>query len=501
MTILKKNIAANLFGNIWQFFMAIAFIPFYIKFMGVEAYGLIGIFTTIQVMLSLFDMGLSGTLNREVARLSALPDKAQDMRNTVRTLEIIYWCLSIIIGIVIMALSSLIAHHWVNPGQLSTATIRQAILIMGFAISLQMIAGFYAGGLIGLQRQVLLNTVNVGVSTLRGFGAVLLLWLVSPTIQAFFLWQIVISIINTFLLAMSLWRGLPFYEKRPVFEKKILGRIWRFTAGISGITLLGAVLSQLDKIILSRMLSLEMFGYYALASVIAMSLGRLISPMFFAVYPRFTQLVSLNDQEELKRLYHKSCQFMSVLIMPVAIVVALFSYELLVLWTHNSAMAEKSHMIVTILVCGAALNGLMYLPYALQLAHGWTNLCLMKCIIFLIVMVPLTIYTTKHYGAVGAASVWLAINLCDFLFSIPLMHRRLLHNEMWQWYWQDIGLPLAAGLLMAGLGRILMESQISPLMQFTNLIIISIATMAFTAVAVPATRNWLTERGLSLIRI
>lgn len=249
------------------------------------------------------------------------------------------------------------------------------------------------------------------------------------------------------------------------------------------------------------MLSLEMFGYYALASVIAMSLGRLISPMFFAVYPRFTQLVSLNDQEELKRLYHKSCQFMSVLIMPVAIVVALFSYELLVLWTHNSAMAEKSHMIVTILVCGAALNGLMYLPYALQLAHGWTNLCLMKCIIFLIVMVPLTIYTTKHYGAVGAASVWLAINLCDFLFSIPLMHRRLLHNEMWQWYWQDIGLPLAAGLLMAGLGRILMESQISPLMQFTNLIIISIATMAFTAVAVPATRNWLTERGLSLIRI
>jgi O-antigen/teichoic acid export membrane protein len=196
------------------------------------------------------------------------------------------------------------------------------------------------------------------------------LWLVSPTIQAFFLWQIIISAINVFLLALFLWRSLPHSENKAVFQKQLLKGIWRFTAGMSGIAIFSVILTQLDKVILSKMLTLEMFGYYTLAGVVAMSLYRLIGPVFSAIYPSFTQLVSIDDQDGLKRLYHKSCQFMSVLILPVAIVIALFSYEVILLWTQNQATAERTHLLVSILICGTALNGLMNLPYALQLAFG-----------------------------------------------------------------------------------------------------------------------------------
>ena len=475
--------------------MAVVFVPLYIKFMGMEAYGLIGIFTTIQAMLALLDVGLSGTLNREMARLSALPGKVPEMRNTVRTLETIYWCLSLFIGLAVMVLSPFLAHHWVNAGRLSPKTIEQAILIMGFVVALQMTVGFYSGGLMGLQKQVLLNAVNVGMSSLRGVGAVLLLWLVSPTIQVFFLWQIAISVLHTLLLALFLWRRLPGYQNNPaVFQGYLLKGIWRFTAGISAITILGAILSQLDKIILSRMLTLEMFGYYTLASVVAMSLGRLTAPMFFGMYPRFTQLASLDNQEELKRLYHKSCQVMSLLILPAAIVVALFAQEILLLWTHDPAIAEKSHLLVTILVCGTALNGLMNLPYALQLAYGWTALSMYKNIISVILLVPLIIYMTNHYGAIGAAGVWLLINLSDVFLVIPIMHRRLLRREKWRWYWQDVGLPLAAGLVIAGLGRAWTGNPTSPAMLFTYLMIVTISTLAFTAIVIPATRAWLTVK-------
>ena len=197
----------------------------------------------------------------------------------------------------------------------------------------------------GLQKQVLLNVINVCMSTLRGAGAVLILWLVSPTIQAFLLWQIVISVINAFLLAMFMWRRLPHGDTKAVFQKQLLKGIWRFTAGMSGISILAVILTQLDKIILSKMLSLEMFGYYMLASMVAMSLGRLFTPVFISIYPRFTQLVSIDDQDGLKQLYHKSCQFMSVLILPVAIVIALFSYEIILLWTQNPTTAEKTHLL------------------------------------------------------------------------------------------------------------------------------------------------------------
>jgi len=478
--------------------MALIFIPFYIKFMGIESWGLIGLFATLQAMFGILDMGLSSTLNREMARLSVLPHKEQEMCNLVRTLEVLYWSVAVFVGITVVALSPFIAHHWVKAGQLSPKTIEQALLIMGFVIALQMPVGFYSGGLMGLQKQVLLNAINVGISTLRGAGAVLILWLVSPTIQAFFLWQIIIGITNTFFLVLFLWRRLPLSDNKAVFQKQLLKGIWKFAAGMSGISILAVILTQLDKVILSKMLSLDMFGYYMLASVVAMSLVRFFSPVFYSIYPRFTQLASIDDQDGLKRLYHKSCQFMSVLILPIAIVMALFSYEILLLWTQNRATAEKTHLIASILICGTAINGLMAMPYALQLAFGWTKLSFFKCLIAVILLVPLIIYMTTRYGATGAASVWLVLHMGLFFFEIPIMHSRLLCTEKWRWYWQDVCIPLGACILMTGLGRILISGPMPQFKMVLYLMVVLTLTFGITALTTPATRNWLFEQ---LLRI
>jgi O-antigen/teichoic acid export membrane protein len=499
MNLIKKNIAANFAGSIWQAIMALIFIPLYIKFMGIESWGLIGIFATLQGILGLLDMGLSSTLTREMSRLSVLPGKEQEMRNLVRTLEVLYWSVAVFVGITVVSLSPFITHHWVKTSQLSPKTIEQALLIMGFVMALQMPIGFYSGGLMGLQKQVLLNVINISIGTLRGAGAVLILWLVSPTIQAFFLWQIVISIINIFLLTLFLWRRLPLGEKKVVFQKQLLKGIWKFAAGMSGISILAVILTQLDKVILSKMLSLEMFGYYMLASVVAMSLGRFFTPVFYSIYPRFTQLVSIDDQDGLKRLYHKSSQFMSVLILPAAIVIALFSYEIILLWTQNPITAERTHLLVSILICGTALNGLMNFPYALQLAFGWTKLSVSKNIIAMILFVPLIIYSAMRYGAIGAAIAWFALNMGDIVFVIPLMHRRLLRKEKWRWYWQDVCLPLVVCTFVAGLGRIFISGPMSQFMMLHYLIVISVSTLGIAAIATPVTRSWLFGQLLKII--
>ena len=165
-------------------------LPLYIKFMGIESYGLIGIFASLLSVFSLLDMGLSTTLNRELARLSILPDKAQEMRNLVRTLELPYWGFAFFIGITLVCLSGPIAHYWVKVDKLAPATVKQALIIMGGVMALRWPVSLYSGGLMGLQKQKLLNVINVIEATIRGLGAVLVLWLISPTIQAFFIWQI-----------------------------------------------------------------------------------------------------------------------------------------------------------------------------------------------------------------------------------------------------------------------------------------------------------------------
>lgn len=165
--------AAHFAGNIWQVGLGLILIPLYIKFLGIASYGLIGVLVTLQVLFGLFDAGLANTLNREMARRSALPRQEQEMRNLLRTLETLYWSIALAVGIAIVSLSPILAHHWIQSDQLTRPTVEQALFIMGIIIIFQMPIGFYSGGLLGLQKQVLLNVINACMNTLRDVGAVI----------------------------------------------------------------------------------------------------------------------------------------------------------------------------------------------------------------------------------------------------------------------------------------------------------------------------------------
>jgi O-antigen/teichoic acid export membrane protein len=487
---LKSIITANFAGTFWQALMGLAFIPLYIKYLGIESYGLIGIFATLQSIFALLDVGLGDTLTREMARLSVLPGKEQETRDLVRTLETVYWAIAVFAGIALVATSPFIERYWIRSGQLSPTTIEQAFVIMGFVTAFQLPVSFYTGGLIGLQKQVSLNLIAVCVATLRAVGALLVLhWI--PTIQAFFFWQAAIGAINFVLYARLLWYYLPQSNHRPVFRLRLIKGVWKFSAGMGGISILAVILTQLDKVVLSKMLSLEMFGYYMLASVLAMSLTRFFTPIFFSIYPRFTQLVSINDQDGLRLFYHKSCQFMAVLILPAATVTAFFAYEIILVWTHNTITAEKTHFIVSVMICGTALNGLMNPPYALQLAFAWTRLPFYVNLLSVALFIPVIIVVVAAFGAIGGALAWLILNVGYVLFWIPLIHKRILPTEKWRWYWQDGFLPAMTSIVVAGLGRLLTTESMSSNAMLVYLAVIFVVTIGITALTTPVTRTML----------
>src|SRR5215207_850914 len=480
---LKHNLIANFLGRGWAALMGIVFIPLYIKFMGIESYGLVGFFTTLQAVFLLLDLGLTTTLNREIARYSAIAEKSQDMRDLVRTLEIIYWGLAFSIGAVVLMLSPFIARGWVKPDTLSVEVVQKSVMLMGLVMAFQWPLGFYSGGLLGLQRKVLFNILNAIWYTLRFAGGVFVLWLVSPTILAFFAWQVVVSAVSTGLMAMALWRSLPVSRERVRFRISIWRSIWRFAAGMSGISVTVLVLTQLDKIILSKMLSLELFGYYTLAWTVANGLTNLTGSVFTVVFPIFSQRVAVGDMEGLKMLYHRSCQLISVLILPVAILVALFAKEILEIWIQNPVTVANTHLLVSLLILGTALNGLMNLPYALQLAHGWTNLAFYTNVISVIILIPLLLVAVSYYGALGAAAVWIALNSGYVLVSLQIMHRRLLKGEQRRWYLEDVGLPLMAALGVVGIGRLLIHNQMTLPMVIFSLMITYTMALVFAMLA------------------
>ena len=489
MTSVRNNIVANFAGKAWASILSLAFVPLYIKLMGVEVYGLLGIFLSLSAVLYLLDMGLSATLSRELSRLSAVENSAQESRNLLRTFEVLYWGIGALIGVVVVFMAPLVAKYWITSSSISSKTIEQALLIMGVSIAFQWPSAIYSGGLIGLQRQVALNVIRSATVTAQHGGAVLVLLFISPAITSFFLWQAFINVFATVALAIWLWKALPKAGRQVRFDKGLLVKNCRFATGMTGISLMTILLTQLDKIILSKMLTLEMFGYYMLAFNVANVLVTLANPIFSALFPRFSQLIAGEKPADVVDLYHKGCQFAAITILPVAATLAFFAQEVLYLWIGEPVVVGNTHMLLSLLIIGTTINALITLPYALMLSYGWTRLVFMQNTLSVVFLVPMMYWMVNLYGAVGAAIVWIVLNSGYVFILIPIMHRRVLRMEMWRWYSLDFALPVVTVLVVAYISRMVMPFEISGYLAFFWIAATYLASMVALVLIFPFTRK------------
>jgi len=495
----KINIVSNFAGRFITAVLSIVFVPVYLRYLSVEVYGLIGFFVSIQFLLSILDGGITPTLNREVGRLSTFPEQAQELKDLSRTLEVLCWAIGCFGGVMALIASPIAARFWLKSENLPAEVIGEALTIMSVTFVFQWALGFYTGGMYGLQEQKLLNVVNVIISLLRSFGAFFILAFVSPTIKAFLLWQLATTVINCLLLVIFFWRKLPKTPQKPRFNLALLKDIWRYAAGIAGTSLAVLILTQTDKLILSKMLTLEDFGYYSLAMTLANTgIGIIVGSIQTTYFPQFTQLVAQEKIEELRVLYHRACQIMSFFLIPVVCLMAFFSYEILFVWTGKPVIAENTYILLTLIAIGTGLNGLMHLPYYAQLAFGITKIGLWQNVIAIIFLIPFMIYATLHYAAIGGAFSSALLNFFYTIIGLQIMHRIILQGELKKWYLVDVGLPLVVAIIINAAAYAFLSGNTSiatsPMQAVFFVGIVFLITCAGCVISIPTIRNFLSKR-------
>lgn len=144
--------------------MSLAFIPLYIKYLGVEAYGLIGLFALMQTLSRLLDMGMAPTLGREMARFSGGSSSTESILDLLRSIEMLVAVIALLIILGVGLGSSSIASSWLQSEILSSQVVARAIVIMGLVLALRFVESVYRSAIVGLQRQVLFNWVNGSMS-------------------------------------------------------------------------------------------------------------------------------------------------------------------------------------------------------------------------------------------------------------------------------------------------------------------------------------------------
>lgn len=371
---------------------------------------------------------------------------------------------------------------------------------MGMVAGLRFVEGIFRGAILGLQRQVLYNAISATMATLRGVGAIVILATVSRTLDAFFIWQGLVSIVTLAAMAVATYTSLPRGDRGGRFSIDALKSIWRFAAGILGISLLALLLTQVDKILLSRLLSLATLGHYMLATVAASALEMLVVPLFQAVTPRLSRLHAEGDEAGFVTLYHTGAQMVTVTAGAAGLVLFGFPRLVLTAWTSDPVLSAQVAPFLQILALGYMFNLLMWMPYQAQLANRWTGLMLRVNIAAVILVVPALLWAVPKFGAISAAVVWMLLNAGYVLIAVHLMHRRILRHEKWRWYWHDVAVPLAAAGAAIAVLRWIVATQIhgpidNKVAQIAILIAVSSCALIAAALAAPLLRS----HGLRLI--
>jgi len=297
-------------------------VPVYLRFMGIEAYGLVGFFGMMQGWLQLIDMGLSATLSREVTRYRA-GKGAEDLINSMlRALSAMFLGFCLTSSVIIWIASSWIANSWLNASSISPQVLGQCISLMGLAAAFRVIAGLYRGIINGWEKQVWLGGYSVFIATLRFVAVVAVFVWVSADALTFFTFQLIVSVFELVILFWKAGTLLPGVWSWPSLKFGPLLTMWHFSGALAFGYIVGVLVFQTDKLVLSKTLTLLDYGYFATAMVVANGINIIASPISGALLPRLTYLFTVCDHTSLLTLWfsllnHSCSRGQKIMILPI----------------------------------------------------------------------------------------------------------------------------------------------------------------------------------------
>ncbi len=434
--------------------VGIVVLPLYLKYMGAEAYGLVGFFVLLQSLFQLLDMGITPTLTREAARINGKLADAWRLRRLLRLMESIFVATSLMACLVLVAFADTVAANWLQVRQLDLLEVQQAIELMAVIAALRLVGGLYRGVISGLERLVWLNGFNVLMATIRFVFVIPFFVHVGSTPTLFFAYQLLLALIELVVLIVQTYRWLPdaMSSGPAARDRRSLKEVLQFSLGIAFAGAVWLLITSVDKLLLSKVLPLSDYAYYSLAVLAASGVTMVTVPVSNALLPRLASLAAAGDEQGLIRLYGNATQLVALVAFPASLMIAFFPEQVLWAWTGDAELVRHAAPVLRLYALGNGLLAMGAFPYYLQYAKGDLRLHLVGNGLFLVVLIPVLVWSTLGYGAVGAGWTWLGLNVAYFVLWIPRVHQRFYRGLHSSWLRRDVGgiaLTTSAGGILA----------------------------------------------------
>lgn len=435
MEVMKYNsnlirILSNYVGKLWGLLAVFICVPFYIKFLGIESYAVIGFYTLVVALISFADAGMSSAITREFA----LNEKKYYKKFILYRIEKFYWLILLFISISIIYFSDLIAQSWLKVEGINIIDLKNYIILIALGASVQMASSLYYGALFGLGEQVKANNYQIIWTTFKSLFVIFLLKYYS-SLYLFFIWQIVCNFIYVTLLRFEVLKNLNvdkinFKDKlnKLVFPE----RIYKYIGGMALVAIISSISSQLDKIVISYFYSLKLFGYYSMISLLAQIPVFVTMPIASFIFPLLSKFADNKKENKMFDITFEKFIFLLYLaIIPISIFICFYPLEILHTWSRvefDSIESNDLVFLVQSLTLGSLFLAMQFPFYYSLLANSETRYTVYQGIVQLIIGVPLLLFIAKFYPLKYVGISWLIINICGFIYLLALCSSRYINQ-------------------------------------------------------------------------
>lgn len=431
MSRLSKNVIYNLFGQGLLLVLSFISVKYIFKQLGEDALGII-YFTAMMnaVLCAVLEMGICSTTVREVsAHFKSEPNYIHDL---IRTFSLFYWGAYVFLGVVIFFLAPVIVEKWINLKTMNMATATYILRILGIASIVALPKSLYASLFRGLERMEFNNFIDVSTTGLQQFGTILILALGGDLFFVVY-WFASCYAFGIFIYVAISARFFSLRTLIPGYSFSVIKRNLGFASRMMSISIMATINSQADKIIISKLLPIDVVGYYGITYGIA-SKGQLVTgAVSQAAFPLFSALFKAGDWNGMMSQYQKLQDLLCYGIVPIFAVIPfavipLFSYML------NKDIARLLFLPTFLLCVGFYMNGTISIPYVFSLAVGKPGITVRMNFYALFVILPVTGLLIYFFGLIGAGLSWVFYHIFAYSYGVPKICSQCLEIPMWKWY-------------------------------------------------------------------
>lgn len=440
--LLARNAAWNLAGQTLPLLAGIVLIPYIIRGLGPDRFGMLGIIWVVFGYFSLMDLGLGRATTKFLAEGLARQEwrRISEMVWSSLALQILF---GIVGGGIIAAFTPMLVERVLRTPPSLTGEGRIAFYILAAALPFVLASNGLRAVLEGCQRFDIANVLRIPSSTLA-FVIPAIAIAGGLRLPGVVLWMAISRVVFALAHAYYCLRVLPSLRTVPAFRSEVVLPLLSFGGWVTASNVINPILLSLDRFLIGSLISLAMVGYYTAPFEAVTKLWIIPASLMTTVYPACSALGTerIND---LQKLYSRTIKYIFCAIAPVSLVLVLFARPIIGAWL-GQGFVDKSSVVLQLLAVGVFINCFAHVPYCFLQALGRPDAAAK---LFLAELMPyglLAWWMIERYGIAGAAGASVIRVSIEVLLLMGISHRVL---SLSPWHVDDRSMWTAAGALCA----------------------------------------------------